>query len=72
MNAKHTPTPWVADGREVISTLSGIPTTICECFDHSGIGRKNAESDAAHIVRCVNSHDDLLAVLTIRLKVIWL
>ena len=60
METKHTPTPWIhleggdghfsitGDGKEVAFTPPDYP------FVH-------ARANAAHIVRCVNSHDDLLA-----------
>ena len=54
MTTKHTPTPWDALGHSVLETLSG--KLIARTPDYT----TTAEEDAAHIVRCVNSHDALV------------
>lgn len=70
MNISHTPLPWAihkkydedivsADGKTIIArvlyNLYKIPTT--------NAIRQQVTVDAAHIVRCVNCHDDLLEAL---------
>jgi hypothetical protein len=68
--AKHTPTPWQQHDpeycpEEIWGNLEGPledgkihGTHICTLEDN-----EQAEANARHIVRCVNSHDDLLEAL---------
>jgi hypothetical protein len=57
MTTNHTPTPW-HEGRYGV------------CADTTGYGRTHAQvalcenpADSAHIVRCVNAYDELVAAL---------
>jgi hypothetical protein len=64
--AKHTPTPWTADGFDVECGLTTICTTYPDAHGIEPYGVDNnqiAEANAAHIVRCVNSHAALVAAL---------
>lgn len=55
---KHTPTPWNFEGRAVYSQTEGEDI----CIVDSG-NRKVDVANAAHIVRCVNSHEALVKAL---------
>ena len=62
MNA-HTPTPWVVSqtcgARILFNGSAGI-----DCVDATAPGPEEARyRDVAHIVRCVNAHDELVAAL---------
>lgn len=53
--AGHTATPWIANElSQRIHTADDV--TIARCEPHS---TDMAKANAAHIVRCVNSHDEL-------------
>lgn len=55
-NAEHTPTPWTYDGYYIVSPVNGdVAQTLRN--------RPNGHVDAAHIVKCVNAHDELVAAL---------
>jgi hypothetical protein len=61
---KHTPTPWRF---EVVGSAGDYsnPVDVCEiATEYKRIAEYVNESDAAHIVRCVNAHDELVAALT--------
>lgn len=66
MNTKtqHTQTPWKVrqaylNGEPCNYTIHTGMTTIADCsYDEQG------EANAAHIVKCVNHHDELVAALT--------
>jgi hypothetical protein len=68
ITATHTPTPWrvtdadcCTDGDDVKATiLADSGRLICH-IDRDY--RAPAEANAAHIVRCVNAHDELIAAL---------
>lgn len=73
---KHTPTPWrvSGSGRTVYAKHPHgftCPVTVCECdvpCDAGGIrtqpfSDETIENNAAHIVKCVNSHAQLVARL---------
>ena len=74
MASEHSPLPWVVgrpdvDGDARYSygirdredwVLADVLTT---CAYSDAAGRELAEANAEFIVRCVNSHDDLLAAL---------
>jgi hypothetical protein len=55
---KHTPAPWYTDNACICASngraLIAIEDIACEDED---------ENNAAHIVRCVNAHDELVAAL---------
>jgi hypothetical protein len=59
MTTSHTPTPWEVCGHYIRPKRpeSGIQIAEFPLF------LENHKADAAHIVRCVNSHDDLVAAL---------
>ena len=58
MKQSHTPTPWVIGVKQNFEVrsqdLNGAGDYVGEMYSHS---------DAAHIVRCVNVHDKLVAAL---------
>ena len=60
----HTPGPWKVSqtGKFVMHSRPGTVLNVCEA----------SEADAAHIVRCVNSHEELLTALKSAAKVIHL
>ena len=49
----HTPVPWTHDGWHRVQDSSG----------RAVIADTEEMADAAHIVRCVNAHDELVAAL---------
>lgn len=58
---KHTPTPWASDDY-VIYSLNG------EHIAHTDNTMRSPDEDdanAAHIVKCVNMHDELVEVLNL-------
>jgi hypothetical protein len=62
---KHTATPWKV---EVVGTSSDYsnPVDVCEILSADGyaqIAENLRDANAAHIVRCVNAHDELVALL---------
>lgn len=68
----HTPTPWLYTPHA--ATIGGViwhqfgmaPVLIASIYsdtNKSGIGAGETEANAAHIVRCVNAHDKLVAAL---------
>ena len=61
--ASHTPTPWFIGGDATILADVCIPVAVCDFFRKGREPvRTECAANAAHIVRCVNSFDDLLAV----------
>ncbi len=66
-NTKHSPTPWRTRD---MSHASHYLNPHRPCFEISvGINGQTvatglSAADCAHIVRCVNAHDELVAVLT--------
>ena len=58
----HTPTPWKVEGDCIWADHPGRMSLIC---DMRGQGRVpgDAATNAAHIVHCVNVHDELLEAL---------
>ena len=62
MKTEHTQTPWKYDAEENIIIWADAPE-----YEHDRICRMIAEeadkANAAHIVRCVNQHDALVAAL---------
>ena len=63
MNTSHTPGPWFLDqyghvyGWDRQQPASGTSTSVHICTPTTNF------ADRARIVKCVNSHDDLLAAL---------
>jgi hypothetical protein len=60
----HTPTPWRTAGSVIMAGDNG--------YAIADIDGDNGESviDAAHIVKCVNAHDELVAALDNALGII--
>ncbi len=63
--AKHTPIPWVFREAANLTRIWGpgsypadYPVASCERIEETA---EQHNANAQHIVRCVNSHDDLLA-----------
>ncbi len=61
MESKHTKTPWALRDFEVIGPYMS-DKFICDCVGHESNYEEN-KANAAHIVKCVNSHDELVKVL---------
>lgn len=60
----HTPTPWHAVPDRVLGNSTRIGNGDFGCVADTGGCRPSVaenESNAAHIVRCVNAHDALIA-----------
>lgn len=51
---QHTPTPWLVDAGKSDVVLGG------NCNPLQFVSHDSRNADAAHIVRCVNAHDDLV------------
>ena len=63
----HTPTPWTQDDRRILDP-QGRQIAVC----HSDfIGKVSGAQDAAHIVKCVNAHDELVAALRQAERFVW-
>jgi hypothetical protein len=58
MTTKHTPTPWRAE-----TNPFGKPFVVGVNFENVIPTGCVGITDAAHIVRCVNAHDELVAAL---------
>ena len=66
--AEHTPTPWmVVDRTEFMSANDQMATGYGIIGDTNLLGPKTDQqaADTEHIVRCVNSFDELVAALEI-------
>jgi hypothetical protein len=63
MTAQHTPTPWQVITVRGATQVSGNGKIIASIV-------QPAEANAAHIVRCVNAHDELVAALQLAQKVL--
>ena len=69
--AKHTPTPWgiyhEPEGQVFIGTAEGEPWFICRirhgCNEHGQPEGVEDKANAEFIVRAVNHHDELVAML---------
>ncbi len=61
--AEHTATPWKVE--KARSLYASTPSWIIETEDgrNTPVSAILKEADAAHIVTCVNTHNDLLAVV---------
>lgn len=64
---KHTPTPWEVNGDTYVTVNSLI---IAHCKQHGNTTLEDAEANAAHIVKAVNCHDDLVEALDMVAKAI--
>jgi hypothetical protein len=70
---KHTPTPWTTlfDGDEVqIGDSSGNFVAMTLPCESSGATERDY-ANAAHIVKCVNAHDELVAALKTMVEDAW-
>ena len=70
MNAKHTPTQeeWRIgvkedNPRNGVRIVDVQDVTIATCWKHQGDTPWKAKANAAHIVKCVNMHDELVECL---------
>ena len=62
---KFTPTPWgISKTNNCIIVIEDGAFEVAECFDDDGGGAE----DAAHILKCVNAHDDLVAACMAALR----
>ena len=66
---QYTPTPWVYDELRPASFYSddvtGSIIGTCDGFRFAERPAAEQAANAAHIVKCVNAHDDLVAALSI-------
>lgn len=68
---QHTPTPWYSEVDTelvyILGTVNGKEEVICEA---GSIGNEDlqAQANAAHIVKCVNLHDELVDAVEHLLK----
>lgn len=62
---KHTPTPWIAEGRAIDSETFEIATLTRNAMDmdENIITAGELEANAAFIVRACNTHGELLEVV---------
>ena len=68
---KHTSTPWhVTDDGDVAAIVDGAESLLADTLTHQSINRFNHRENAAHIVRCVNSHEALVKALQTARKMI--
>ena len=62
----HTPTPWVAAGGTAIFGDTETPRpyniVVAECEVEEDHHERNI-ANAQHIVKCVNAHDELVAIV---------
>jgi hypothetical protein len=69
MSTQHTPTPWaILHGGhmkryDIFENTQGDNIGFLVCTLEAWMQSANIKANAEHIVRCVNSHDDLLAAL---------
>lgn len=63
--AQHTQTPWRVDPNYSSDIIGGDGRDVAETSLSEGWqrGEEVSAANAAHIVTCVNAHDDLLAAL---------
>lgn len=66
MTTNHTPTPWHAAGVTVYAPAGHTArATVADTTCCGSMTRAEDEANAAHIVRCVNAHDELVAALRV-------
>lgn len=69
MSTKHTPTPWIAEGQQIVSEENGYRVAIVSSPHPRARGKERMEDleycqgNTAFIVRAVNSHEQLVAAL---------
>ena len=63
--AQHTPVPWFKDqyGKVTCAGHASHTPIILDGFALTVSGSEEAQANTDHIIRCVNSHDGLLAAL---------
>lgn len=59
----HTPTPWTYGTHGAGFIVGSDDEFIAQTWDKYELDFKNAEANAAHIVKCVNNHDELVKAL---------
>lgn len=62
MTKEHTPTPWKVEDWHGDTQIVG-PEGSLICIDTAYYPVAPSEGDMAHIVKCVNMHDELVEVL---------
>ena len=68
MESKHSKTPWAIRDFEVIGSY-GSNKTICDCIGYES-GYEENKANVKHIVKCVNTHEELVKSLQKFLEVI--
>lgn len=65
MSTKHTPTPWkLLPNKQYITSESSERTIARTGLDRQQPKQRELDSaNAAHIVKCVNLHDELITIL---------
>ena len=59
--SKHTATPWSVDPENARKVIGADGSFVADC---NGLADEDCDAaNAAHIVRCVNSHDALVSAL---------
>jgi phosphohistidine swiveling domain-containing protein len=59
----HTPTPWKIASDTGPCVISNGEREIGECYEDGETQVAEDEANAAHIVKCVNAHGELVAAL---------
>jgi len=63
METKHTPAPWSIDQYRNILGADGHLLVVTGVATPIGPRNQQSEANAAHIVRCVNSHEQMRRAL---------
>ena len=67
-NTKHTPTPWIAEGQQIVAKENGYRVAIVSSPHPRARGKERMEDleycrgNTALIVRACNSHEQLVAL----------
>jgi hypothetical protein len=65
--SEHTPTPWRAANKSPTKVCDGIGHKVASCTTHAGGDQwrthEQAAANAAFIIRAVNNHEALVAML---------
>ena len=70
MTKEHTPTPWKVGAKHTIGFVSVEDDQSCGMtIPFIDVYGTNPEANAAHIVKCVNMHDELVEALDNLLRV---
>jgi hypothetical protein len=68
-NTKHSPTPWIAEGQQIVTKENGYRVATVSSPDPRARGKERMEDweycigNTDLIVRAVNSHEQLVAAL---------